>query len=459
MKFKICAALFGALFIASGAGANYLEDNLRKDNWGGVDVVWLEDDSFPVYDVSIYFKAGAYTDRVGKYGETAAAFDLLTAGTERYSQSEILDSLEFYGASYEASVTHEFASYNVSGLAKDAVPTMKMVCHLFKNAVYPASETSKWIERRKSMLRNLPANHGALANLVFREHTLRGTGYEHPVAGNLKSLSAVRPGDLREKLEFFNKSVQKRIYIKGPKSVSKLKAVFENDCGWEKTANEVDLPKAAAKTRGGSAKKVYLVPVSGANQAQIRIGNFMTAKEAGRDHELRAFASQYIGGGFTSRLMQKVRVEKGLTYSIGAYASEQKNYGRKGISTFSKNETVVETLKTVAEVVKNASKEIKDEHFEMAKRKAAGSYLFDLESTSAFLSTLIYYDHIGRPYEEIYDFPEVVEGLGKEQTKKKIMELYDPADQKTLIVGSRKLKDSLAKAGYEVEILDYKDFL
>lgn len=454
---KIFTLLF--CLVSFSSYANYLEDNLRRENWGGVEVIWLEDDSYPVYDVSIYFHGGAYTDAPGKYGETSLAFDLLTSGTTRYKQSEILDSLEFYGASYQASVTHEFTSYNVSGLVKDSIPTMKMVCHLFRNATYPKDELKKSVKRAQTGLRNLPSNHSALANRIFRELSLEGTGYEHPVGGTLKSLSKIDSSSLKRKLNFFNDSVKKRIYLKGPKAMANLKQVIEQDCKWGAVDNEVDTPVASEKGRKGSDKIVYLAPVDQANQAQIRIGNYMSAKEVAKEHELRAFTSQYMGGGFTSRLMQSIRVEKGLTYSIGAYASEQKNYGRKGINTFTKNATLPETLKAINEVVKASSDKIGDEVFAMAKRFSKGSYLFELESTSAFLSTLIYYDHIGRDYEEIYKFPKVVDGLSKDQVKKKVSELFSPDGQIVLVIGSKDLKKALEKEGYQVKTLKYQDYL
>ncbi|MEX1098937.1 MAG: insulinase family protein, partial [Bacteriovoracaceae bacterium] len=222
--------------------------------------------------------------------------------------------------------------------------------------------------------------------------------------------------------------------------------------------NKVDAPKVSKKqTKKGGV--VYLVPVPQANQAQIRIGNVMTSIETSQEHELTGFAAQFIGGGFTSRLMQEIRVEKGLTYSIGAYASEQKNYGRKGINTFTKNETVTETLEAIKRVLETNSKKIEDEHFAMAKRYAKGSYLFGLESTSAFLGNLIYFDHIGRAYEEIYKFPARVDSLTMEQVKRKVKELFDPKEQIILVLGSKKLKGPLEKAGYKVEELNYKDYL
>ncbi|MCO4752863.1 MAG: insulinase family protein [Bacteriovoracaceae bacterium] len=454
---KLLITLFA--IISFGANANYLEDNLRKETWNGVEVIWLEDDSYPVYDVSVYFHAGAYSDAPGKYGETQLAFDLLSTGTLRYKQKEILDSLEFYGASYQASVTHEFSSYNVSGLVKDAVPTMKMVCHMFRNATYPRAELKKSVKRMKTGLRNLPSNHSGLANRIFRKESLKGTGYENPVGGTLKSIGRISSGDLKKKIEFLNDDIKKRIYIKGPKEMKALKAVFENDCKWGKREAVVKTPKATKESRRGDDKTVYLAVVPKANQAQIRIGNFMTAEESSKNHEVRDFTSQFLGGGFTSRLMQEIRVARGLTYSIGSYASEQSKYGRKGISTFTKNETIVQTLDAIKEVLRNSTNKIKEDNFQMAKRYAKGSYLFGLESTSAFLSNLIYFDHVGREYEEIYEFPGAVDSLTKDQVKKEVGKLFDPSEQLIFVLGSKKLKTDLEKAGYKVKVLNYKKYL
>ena len=95
------------------------------------------------------------------------------------------------------------------------------------------------------------------------------------------------------------------------------------------------------------------MPVPKANQAQIRVGRYLTYDESKKDHELMSLASKYMGGGFTSRLMQELRVKRGLTYSAGAYASTQKTYGRSGISTFTKNNTLyINSFKTEVPVGK-----------------------------------------------------------------------------------------------------------
>ena len=109
------------------------ESQIQKFNWNGIDVIYLKDDRFPTYNVSFYFADGAIKDvDYGVLGITSAAFSLMTSGTIRYNQKDISDNLEYFGASYGATVFHEQSFYNVSGLVKDVVPTMKKICHIFR---------------------------------------------------------------------------------------------------------------------------------------------------------------------------------------------------------------------------------------------------------------------------------------------------------------------------------------
>ena len=98
--------------------------------------------------------------------------------------------------------------------------------------------------------------------------------------------------------------------------------------------------------------------VPSANQAQVRIGRLLKKEELGND-ALMLFTSKFLGGGFTSQLMQAVRVKAGLSYSVSAFAAGQKEYGRSGIMTFTKNETIKELL----DVIKKTLTSVKEQKF------------------------------------------------------------------------------------------------
>jgi zinc protease len=439
--------------------ANYLDDNLVKDKWNDIEIIWLEDNSFPTYDISILFERGAFDDPKGLEGLTSLALNLITLGTNRFDQEHILDTLEYYGVNYGASAIHEYSTFNVSGLVKDLAPTMKMMCHLFTDSIYPKKELGKALNRLRSGQRNMINNHRGLASYIARIISLRKTGYERSATGNLKSYGRINSDKLMNKLAELNTETRKRIYIRGPKEVKALENIIKNDCGWSnKDIEEVKYP-IVKRGMNPNAGGVFLVPVKDANQAQIQITNYMSKEEVSRDYTLTTFSSKFIGGGFTSRLMQVLRVNNGLTYSAGSFASEQMNYGRKGIVTFTKNETLVKTLKMIEEVVNKNSTAISKELVDNAKIFVKGNYLYELESSSSFLGTLQYYDTINRSYEDIYKFPKEVDGLTTKQVQNKIKELFGDQDSVTVIVGNKSLEKDLKKAGYKVKIINAKDYL
>lgn len=454
--------LFLSLIFSQMAFAkNYLDENVTKYQWNGVDVIFLEDNQYPTYNISIYFADGALGDQKGKEGTTEMMFSLLDSGTTRYTQKEISDALEFYGISKSYSVTHEYSSFTVTGLAKDALPTMKMVCHLFQNVTYPVAEMKKYKVRHESYLKSMVTRHSDLANRIFRELTLKDTSFDTPVDGKISSVKRIYQSDLSKRLDRFNNETLKRIYIKGPKRLSLLENVFTNDCKWSgkatKTANYPTEVKPSPSVK--KANTVYLVTVPNANQAQIRIGRILTTKEATSNLDQKVYASTFIGGGFTSRLMQELRVKRGLTYSVGAYASSQRTYGRSGISTFSKNATVGASLKVIEKTLEDNSKEIDETFYQMSQNYILGNYLFSLESSTAFLGQLIYFDHIGRNYVEIYDFPETIKKTTKLDLATEIKSLFNWDSQTILIVGDKSLEKSLGESGYKVIKLNLNNYL
>lgn len=447
------------LLICFNVFANYLDDNLRRETWEGIDIIWLEDNSFPTYDISVLFEGGAFDDPKGKEGVTSLALNLIDLGTNRYDQAHIVDTLDFFGASYGASAVHEYATFNVSGLVKDLIPTMKMVCHMFADATFPKRELNVSLKRLKTAQRKMVTNHGALASYISRIVTLRKTGYERPTSGNLKSLGRIKGKDLKTRLDQLNKNTRKRIYIRGPKDVKAFKSIVKNDCKWSNEGLEKKTYPVVKKGMSPNAGGVFLVPVKNANQAQIRIGTYMPKEEAHKDYALTAFTSKFMGGGFTSRLMQSLRVENGLTYSAGSYASPQQNYGRKGISTFTKNETLVDILKLIDKVVADNSKEISEKLVKRNKVFVKGNYLYQLESTSSFLTTLQYYDTVGRPYSDIYKYPMEVDKLNAMDVQSKVKSLFADPDNSIVIVGNEALVKDLQKAGYKVKVIKAKDYL
>jgi zinc protease len=442
------------LFLSTALKANVaFLDSVKRMSWDGLDVVWVEDSKFPKFTASIYFADGALSDDVS--GLTQVALDQLTSGTSKQSEKEIADFFDFYGASIRNSVTHEYSVLTVQALTKDINPVMGKVCELFNEASYPQDELASYKSRSQSRLKNLVTNHAALADRVFRTLTLKGTDFEVPADGTLRSLSKINSEMVKSKLKKLS-DARKVLYLAGPKDVFELKNVITQKCNWRNlsASRRVTLKKPDPQS------SLYLVPVSGANQAQIRIGRYLSLDEIQGKHDQFHFLGAFLGGGFTSKLVQELRVKRGLTYSAGAYVALQRDYARAGVMTFTKNETATDVLKIVSNIFEEVSdtKKISLKEFQHEQGHQIGGYAFGFEEIGALLGQIMLYDHQNRKLEELVKFPQTIANLKPDDLSNSSFEVFPWNKMVIVIVGDRKLEKSLSQIR-PVKILNYEDFL
>jgi len=444
---SLCCILMSAQLFAS----SFLE-SVKKENWNGMEVVWIEDNKFPKFTAMFYFEDGAMNDPFP--GLTQTTLEQLTSGTTKESQKEIADFFDFYSAKLRSSVTHEYNLYTVSALTKDIAPVMGKVCELFSEAQYPEKEIKSYLSRAKSQLKNLVTSHAALADRIFRKVSLEETPFVNPTEGTLKSYDKMNNVLLKERLQQLNQS-SKRLYLTGPMEALEMKKIILKQCPWtsERHHTRVDIKKPQSQS------SIYLVPVPGANQAQIRIGRYMTKSETSGKNDQLSFMSGFLGGGFTSKLVQELRVKRGLTYSAGAYASIQKDYGRTGIMTFSKNETAAEVISLIRDIFQDTNNgKFTEKEFKHQQGHQIGGFAFGFEEGQAFLNQLMIYDHQGRKYEELVSFPKTISELRPESLSQISLEALAWDKLTIVVVGDKSLEKSLSRIR-PVRILNYEDFL
>lgn len=457
MKKKILLTLSLLINFSTLAATAKIEDSIKKLNWNGIDVIYIEDARFPTYDMLVYFADGALSDEPGRMGLTQHAFNLLDAGTPKLSQKEILDQFEFTGTEFSTDITHEYTTLAMSGLAKDINTSIGQACSLLREANFPTDVVKQELDKEKSELQSLVANPQALSDRVFREVSMSGSPYAYPVSGKLKDLDSFTHEGLRSRMDYFLDKVKKRIYITGPKSILSVEKVLKEKCEFKG-----DFVRTVSYKKFKRNTEIVFVPVPDANQVQVKIGRFLNYDEI-KDRRLDILASEFLGGGFTSRLMREVRVKRGLTYSIGAYVSSQKQYGRSGIATFTKNQTINKLVEVISDAIEKIRKDgISDEDLEKSRGAIVGSHPFKFESNRAFLSQLLYLDHVEKPYTELFQFNEAVMKYSAKDVARKIDEVFGMNVQTIFILGDKSIESELKKLPSKLgklKVVDYKKFI
>ena len=446
------------LYLSMISPALSVEDKVQKLRWNDLEVIWIKDERFPVYDIVFYFADGSLSDYPKRKGEGNMMFSLLTAGTRRFDHKEISDNLEFFGVSQGINMTHEFSTFFLSGLTKDIIPTVKLICHLFKDSSFPKQEIKKEKRRIKNSLENMVTSHSALASRAFREISLGNTPFAYPVSGKIKDLNKIGQKNLRRKLQYFNKEVKKRIYLTGPPEVLLIKSIVSEECGWKSSGKFVRRTESADKKEKTTGQLIHLVTIPKANQAQIRVGRMLKKGEFENTPQL-SLSSGFLAGGSSSQLMREARTKRGLTYGIYAFASGQKDFGRLGIFSSTRNETINELLSVIKEALDLTGQgKFNTADLERARGYLTGGHFFQFERVDAYLEQLIHLDHVGKSYSEFHNFQNMVAKIKREEVIKNIKEIFDWNQMTIMVLGPKSLKKPLETMG-KVKVIPYKNFL
>ncbi|MBN1629159.1 MAG: insulinase family protein, partial [Thermoleophilia bacterium] len=112
-----------------------------------------------------------------------------------------------------------------------------------------------------------------------------------------------------------------------------------------------------------------------------------------------------LGGGFTSRLVEEVRVNRGLTYGVRSDLTRMKHGGYFSVATFTENKTLRETIDVVLEQLDLIGTErIPEKELSSRKRYLSGLYPFQLEKNgdlAGWITDLAFY---GIPLEFLADY-------------------------------------------------------
>lgn len=440
--------------------ASGIESKIKKLNWNNIEVIYLEDNRFPTYSMNIYFADGALSETNKPKGLTSAAFTLMDSGTKDLKQSDILERLEFLATNISANVTHEYSMISISGLTKDIDEAIPFICKVATEAEYPQDIVDRELTIAKNQISSLGSNHSALISRIVREESLKGSPYSYPVEGKVKDYSSYAPHLMKEQLNYFFNDVKKRIYLTGPKSALKIEKHLVNNCNFK--GKPTDFVREIKDVRNIELKPRFVfVPVANANQAQIAIGRIANQDETNKP-VLDDITADFLGGGFSAKLMKELRVKRGLTYSAYAYISHQKQYGRIGISTFTKNETVEEAINVIDKTLADLNRTIDPKEFEDTISGLRGSHPFKFEKNSAFLGALQQLDHLGTDYTPLFNFNEELEKYSMKDVQNRLHKMFNLKQQTIVVLGDKSLEPRLRKLAKKYgafSVVKYQDYL
>ena len=238
--------------------------------------------------------------------------EMLTEGSKNYTSQEIAENLDYYGAFLKTNANKDVAIVSLLTLKKYLRETLEILKDILINPTYPQEELKTYIRNKKQEFLLERARVNNLSRVKFNE-ALFGNHHPYGKILHLEDHDNITREDLVDFYKNYYTAGNCEILITGKTddSVHQIIDEFLGTSQWKKEG-KIHAPDYMPFTT--SENEIY-TPKENAVQSAVRIGRIVFGKHH-PDFPGIQVLNTILGGYFGSRLMKKIRQEKGYTYGI-----------------------------------------------------------------------------------------------------------------------------------------------
>jgi zinc protease len=348
---------------------------------GGMKLLGVEYDRVPWLSLTFMAKRGAETDPPDKPGVADWAAELLTLGTARRSQLQLAEDIESRGASLNARSGWDATLVNLEGLAEDFSELMAVLAEVVQTPGFSEEEFSLLKERRRAELVHQQDDPREMANIRYLRLFFGDSPYGHHAQGDLTLVDNLELADLKEFCRREFTPATGALVVVGMAAFDRVREEAARLWGSWPGGGPASPPYTATPANL-CAPGIYLLDRPDLTQSEIRMGH-LGLPRAHPDYFPLKLANYILGeGGFSSRLMARIRSDLGFTYGIRSGFSFRRAPGPFTVSTFTpaKNtaQVVDEIQKVIAEVHQNG---VTDQELAEAQSYYVGHFPLGLETS------------------------------------------------------------------------------
>jgi zinc protease len=193
-----------------------------------------------------------------------------------------------------------------------------------------------------------------------------------------------------------------------------------------------------------------LVDMPGAGQSSVMVvGPFVALdKEDRLTRRIGQSANVLLGGGYSARLNQEVRIKRGLSYGAHSEAEAHPGGGMWSASAQTQNSTAAQVLQVMREEVVRLGREAPGaQELEARKATLTGAFARRLETVGGLAATVSAQVSQDRPLAELRGFVEEITAVTPQQVQGFAQKYWTPQSLRGVIAGDLKAAGDLAGVG------------
>ena len=422
----------------------------------GIPVFFIEDHSLPLVSVYARFRGGYSLLPRERYGAASALPSLLfTGGTTSLSPDSVDALIDFYALqlSFGGGGESTFASLNT--LTRHLDEGLALWGDMFLRPRFDAAELEVWRGQQAESVRRRKDDPGRLAYSEFNRLMFG----DHPIGWEMDEAD-LDPGRLSTEtlLEVHHRIFCRENLILGvvgdvswPRVRPLLEAMAEGIPGCDAPLPEAEAP---VMREGGG---VFLIPreLPQSTVVMAQVGG--VSQGATSEYFASRIGNAILGaGGFSSRLVSRVRTEAGYAYSASSiWTAPARWEGIVGAVTQTKSESTVAAIQLILETMEEMrAAPPHAEEMDRAVAQMVNGFVFNFQDPSQVVSRQMFYLAQGLPEDWLEEYIRGIQRVRARDVQEVFRRYVRPEEMVILILGNPERFDAPPEVLGPVRIWD-----
>ena len=402
----------------------------------GLKVIVAKSSDLPLVSAELTVRTGAAADPQGLAGGVGMTAGMLTEGTKTRSAQQIASQSEALGATLSSGGGQDSSSVSLNVMPDKLPAAMAIMADVARNPAFAQEELDRQRAQALDGLSVAFQSPGQLAGFAASPVIFSGTPFGHVATGTQTSLPKISTGDLAALHATYFRPDNAILVLTGDITPEQGLALAEQAFGdWKAPAGPA--PARVAVTPQAKPRAVA-IDLPGTGQAAVTVVKAAIPR-GDPAYYPGIVTNSVLGGGYSARLNQEIRIKRGLSYGANSRLSAMRTTGLFRAAAQTKNESAPQVLDLiVAELSRLAQTPASAEELKARKSVLIGSFGRELATTdglAGILGSLALYD---LPLTEVGAYTGKVEAVTAGQVQAFAKQNLDPAKASVIVAGDAK---------------------
>ncbi|MGM0546004.1 MAG: M16 family metallopeptidase [Bacteroidota bacterium] len=420
-------------------------ETFTTDN--GVTFYLVEDDELPVISVNTRIRTGGVLVPNEKAGLASITGTVMrSGGTEEYPADSLNALLENRAASIETGIGFTSGNASMDVLKEDFDDLLPVFIDVLTNPTFPEEKIELAKTQQKSSISRRNDDTQQIGIREF-ERIIYGKDSRYARNTEYETLNNISREDLVDFHDEHYSADNMMVGVVGDFDADEMKEKLQHAFGELEAGDESQLKFPEVDYDPESS--INFAEKSDVNQSFVMLGHIGGMRD-NPDYAKVQVMNRVLSGGFSGRLMQVVRTDMGLAYSVfGQYGMNSFYPGMFYAGVMTKSSTTAEAIDAITKQIERLQDEpITEKELQDVKDQVLNSSVFEYDSYEEVLSERMSNDYRGLPKNAFEQYIEEVQETTIEDVQEVAQKYLDPDNLQILVVGNKEeIGDQLEKYG------------